>query len=167
VIIDVTETQQEHDQWCWAGTAQSTLLRYGVSLQQCEIAEYTRTHTNASDVRLGSTDCCVDPTQGCNAQNYFWYYRGSIADILQHFGALQNVTYDRALALEEVKEAVDVGRLALVRWAWSGGGGHFLLIHGYDGTLAYYMDTLARRGPEAGRVRLDVLPAAATPGRRA
>ncbi|MGC4118361.1 MAG: papain-like cysteine protease family protein [Myxococcales bacterium] len=140
VVIDVPEVTQEHDQWCWAGTSQSTLAHFGVQQEQCAIAEYTRTHTNATDVNLGSAECCADWTQGCNSQNYFWYFGGSIADILVHFAGLTNFTFDRPLSLDEVQNSLDVGRLALVRWVWTNGGGHFLLIHGYDGTLTYYMD---------------------------
>ena len=140
VVLDVAQVSQEHDQWCWVGTSRSTLLHFGVDQPQCAIAEYARTHTNAADVQLGATDCCADPGQGCNNWNYFWYYGGSIADILQHYAGLKNVTFERALTQGEIQSALDVGRLVLLRWVWSNGAGHFLLIHGYDGTLDYYMD---------------------------
>ncbi|MBI5549589.1 MAG: hypothetical protein HY901_37360 [Deltaproteobacteria bacterium] len=139
-ILDLPEVLQDHDQWCWVGVTRSALLSFGVDQSQCAIAEYTRTHTTAADVDLGAVDCCVDWNQGCNHWNYFWYYGGSIADILQHFGGLQNVTYERPLSLEDVSAAIDGQRLAFIRWDWSSGGGHFLVAHGYDGADLYVMN---------------------------
>jgi len=140
VLLDVPEIIQEHDQWCWAGATRAALLHFGVDAPQCSIAEYTRTHTNAVDVDLGNTDCCVDWNQGCNTWNYFWYYGGSIADILGHFGSLQNLTYERPLSLDDVTNALDAQRLVFARWVWSSGGGHFVVAHGYDGSAVYYMN---------------------------
>ncbi|HEY3447016.1 MAG TPA: C39 family peptidase [Myxococcales bacterium] len=140
VLLQVTQVEQEHTLWCWAGTSRTVLLHFGVDQPQCALAEYARTHTTASDVNLGTVDCCVDWQQGCNNWNYFWFFGGSIADILDHYAGLQNLTFERALSLAEIQQSLDVGRLVLVRWVWSNGSGHFLLIHGYEGTATYYMD---------------------------
>lgn len=150
VILDVAAVSQEHDQWCWAATCRAALLHFGVDQPQCALAEFTRTHSNSSEVDLGTTDCCVDATAGCNHWNWFWNSGGSVEELLAHFGAVQNNTFDRPLALEEVQRALDVGRLVVVRWAWANGSGHFLLVHGYDESSAYYMDPWPGEGLKIG-----------------
>ncbi len=136
-VLDMPEVIQEQDEWCWAGVSCSILQYYGQPLSQCEIAEYTRTHATWHD--FGSVNCCTDPNQGCNYWNYNWGYEGSIEDILQHWG-VNSHGVGSALGISEIQTVVGSGSPFVIRWAWTSGGGHFLVGHGIIDTTIYYMD---------------------------
>ena len=128
-VLDVPLVTQEQDQWCWVGVSKATLDFYGLNVRQCRIAEYTRTTATWHD--FGSTNCCVDASQGCNYWNYNWGYAGSVNDILQNWG-VSNYGYSGVLTKAEIKEQIDGNRPFLIRWGWTAGGGHFLVGHGID-----------------------------------
>ena len=136
-VLDVPETFQEQNQWCWAGVSAAVLAYYDTPLAQCVIAEYTRTVAAWHD--FGSVDCCVDPSQGCNYWNYNWGSAGSIQDILTHWGVASYGT-GRALTENECTTMIDDNRPWVVRWGWDGGGGHFVVGHGMDASTMHYMD---------------------------
>jgi MYXO-CTERM domain-containing protein len=136
-ILAVPEVTQEQTQWCWAGVSRATLLYYGTDVAQCVIAEYTRTVCVWHD--FGSEDCCVNPNLGCNYWNYNWGTAGSIEDILENWG-IMNYGTGRALTQTEVGSETDNDRPFIIRWGWSGGGGHFLVGHGIEGNDMNYMD---------------------------
>jgi hypothetical protein len=128
-VLDVPLVTQEQDQWCWAGVSKATLDFYGFNINQCTIAEYTRTTATWHD--FGSTNCCADASQGCNYWNYNWGYAGSINSILQNWG-VSNYGYGAALSIDEITEQIDGNRPFIIRWGWTTGGGHFLVGHGID-----------------------------------
>ena len=136
-VLDVPTVIQEQDQWCWAAVSASVIRAAGTTVQQCTIAEYTRTHATWHD--FGSVDCCDDPTQGCNYWNYNWGTAGSIQDILQAWG-ISNSGYSAALSLDAVENEIDAVRPFVIRWGWTGGGGHFLVGYGVESSTVYYMD---------------------------
>ncbi len=136
-VLNVTECFQEYDQWCWAGTSQCVLFYYGFNYEQCEIAEYTRLNATFHD--FGDTDCCVDPTLGCNYWNYNYGYDGSIQMILIDMGGIDNYGISKALTISEVQTEISGGRPFVIRWKLPGGG-HFIVGHGLVNTDLYYMD---------------------------
>ncbi len=136
-VLNVPEVIQEQDQWCWAGVSACVLHYYGTIVSQCTIAEYTRTHATWHD--FGSVDCCVNPDLGCNYWNVIWGTEGSLQDILQHWG-VENYGYGSYLSLPQIGQELSAGRPFIMRWGWTGGGGHFLVGHGLQDSVMYYMD---------------------------
>jgi hypothetical protein len=137
-VLSMPEVIQENDQWCWAGVTKSVLGYYGYPAEQCEIAEYAREVITWTS--YGTTDCCVNPNQGCNYWNYNWGSAGSIQDILVHFGSVQNSGSSAALTSTQITTQIAAGRPFIVRWGWTSGGGHFVVGHGKVGSTIYYMN---------------------------
>lgn len=136
--LDVETTQQEQDQWCWAATSKCLMGYFHKSFSQCEIADYARTRISWWD--FGSVNCCADATQGCNYWNYMYGTDGSIVDILEHFAGIVTMPYNDNLTYEQTIEQIDADKPFIFRWGWLSGGGHFLVMHGYDGEYVDYMD---------------------------
>ncbi|RPH37627.1 T9SS C-terminal target domain-containing protein [bacterium] len=137
IVLNVPTVIQEQDQWCWAAVSASVIRAAGTPIEQCTIAEYAR--TSATWHNFGSVNCCVDPSQGCNYWNYNWGTAGSILDILSHWG-IDNYGYGAALALNTVQSEINAKRPFIIRWGWTGGGGHFLTGYGFDNSTIYYMN---------------------------
>jgi uncharacterized protein (TIGR03382 family) len=141
--LTLTSVTQEQNQWCWAGTTRSALLYLGVDKKQCELAEWTRTNNTAYDLNFGYQNCCTNPSGACNSWNYFWDSGGSIEELVAHFAGATAVRYDLpggTLTQAQITATIDAGKLFFIRWARSDGSGHFLVGHGYDGTLVHYLD---------------------------
>ncbi|MCX6273921.1 MAG: T9SS type A sorting domain-containing protein [Bacteroidetes bacterium] len=148
-VLNVSNTEQQHDQWCWAGSTKCVLDYYGFSTpQQCDIAEYVR--STATFHNFGSTDCCVNALQGCNYWNYNYGAAGSMQDILVHFGNLQNTGIATSLTLAEITTQIQQNKLFIIRWGWSGGGGHFIVGHGINGNNIYFMNPWFGEGLHIG-----------------
>ncbi|MEO8761826.1 MAG: T9SS type A sorting domain-containing protein [Bacteroidia bacterium] len=148
-VLTVNNNEQLYNEWCWAGCSKTILDYYGFStIQQCDIAEYTR--TTATFNNFGSVACCVDATQGCNYWNYNYGSAGSIQDILIHFGNIQNTGMANALTLAEITTEIQNNRLFVIRWGWSGGGGHFIVGHGVSGNNVYFMNPWFGEGLHIG-----------------
>ncbi len=137
-VLNVSEVIQEEDQWCWAAVSACILDYYCAPTPQCEIAEYTRNVATWND--FGDTDCCVDPTLGCNYPNYCWGFDGSILDILGHFGNISTYGFYSSLTKTEITTEIQNNRLFVVQWVWDDGGAHFIVGHGLIGNNMYYMD---------------------------
>ncbi len=148
-VLNVSNTEQQHDQWCWAGSTKCVLDYYGFSTpQQCDIAEYVR--TTATFHNFGSTDCCVNALQGCNYWNYNYGAAGSMQDILVHFGNIQNTGIATSLTQAEITTQIQQNKLFIIRWGWSGGGGHFIVGHGINGNNIYFMNPWFGEGLHIG-----------------
>lgn len=137
-ILTVNKVIQEQNEWCWAGVSKCILDYYGNVTEQCEIAEYTR--TVATWHNFGDTDCCINPSQGCNYWNYNWGYAGSILDILEYFGSIDNYGSSSAMSENKIELELINGRPFVIRWRWYSGGGHFVVGHGKDNHTLFYMD---------------------------
>jgi len=137
-ILNVPEIEQEQTEWCWVGVSKCVLDYYGFPFQQCEIAEYARSVITWHN--FGSTNCCQDVSQGCNYWNYNYGYGGSIQDILVHFGSISNNGRASSLSISEIQSNLNQNRPFIVRWAWTYGGGHFVVGYGIQGNNIYYMD---------------------------
>jgi hypothetical protein len=144
-VLSVPECTQEYDQWCWAGSSWSVLQYYGNNYMQCEIAEYTRTHSTFHD--FGSVDCCLPSSTSGWACNY-WNYNydpdpGSIKMILIDMPtyisnpSIDNYGVARMLTESEVATEIAAGRPFVIRICC---GGHFVVGMGYQDGNLYYMD---------------------------
>ena len=139
IVLNVPTVFQQQDQWCWAGSTKSVLDYYGNTFNQCQIAEYTR--TVAVWHNFGATNCCTNPTLGCNYWNYNWGYAGSMQDILQTLGSITNSGVGSILSMNQVTTEISAGRPFIIRWGWVSGGGHFIVGKGFDGgNNIYYMN---------------------------
>jgi hypothetical protein len=138
---------QEQNEWCWAGVSSAILQYYGHPQNQCTIAEYTR--TVATWHNFGTVNCCNNPNLGCNYWNYNWGYAGSIQDILMHWG-VNNYGIGAALGIAQIQTEIAAGRPFIIRWAWSSGGGHFLVGHGILDSTLYYMNPWPGEGLKIG-----------------
>lgn len=137
-VLNVSEVIQEQDQWCWAAVSACILDYYCAPTPQCEIAEYTRNVATWND--FGNTDCCDNPSLGCNYPNYMWGYDGSILDILEHFGNISSYGCYSSLTKPEITTEIENNRLFVIQWVWDNGNGHFIVGHGLIGDNLYYMD---------------------------
>jgi len=137
-VLNVSQVIQEQNQWCWAGVSACILNYYCTPIQQCEIAEYTR--NVATWHYFGNTDCCINPSLGCNYWNYNWGSAGSIQDILVHFANISNYGVGAALSQSDITSDIQSNKVFVIRWGWSTGGGHFTVGHGLIGNNVYYMD---------------------------
>lgn len=136
-VLDVPEIAQEQSEWCWAGVSTCVLRYYGVSITQCEVADYARTKITWHD--FGSVSCCDDPKTKCNYWNYNFGYPGSIQEILQA-NNIENRGIINPLSTTNVVSEIKAGRPFIIRWQRNPSGGHFVVGHGIDNSTLYYMD---------------------------
>lgn len=147
-VLNVKNTEQLYDQWCWAASSKCILDYYGFVKQQCEIADWVR--TTATFHNFGTVNCCTNATQGCNYWNYNYSSAGSIQDILVHFGNIQNAGINSTLTITEITSEIQNNRLFVIRWGWSTGGGHFIVGHGISGNNIYFMNPWFGEGLHIG-----------------
>ena len=132
--------RQQQPNWCWAAAAASAgnFFSPGSSFAQCGIAT----------VCLGDNACCRAP-YACNR-----YHRLDTAlKAAQCFFGIEA----RPELFENLKLAIEAERPVGVRIGWRGGGGHFVMLTGYDDENA----AVAVDDPHYGRstVRFDAFPA--------
>jgi hypothetical protein len=151
-ILGVSLATQEQNEWCWAGCTKSMLNYYGIAVNQCQIADYSR--TVATWHSFGTTNCCTNPALGCNYWNYNWGYAGSIQDILTHFGSIVSIGVNSALTTTQISGQIALHHLFVEHWAWSTGGGHFVVGYGISGSGStasiYYMNPWPGEGMSIG-----------------
>jgi hypothetical protein len=122
-----TMQPQQQTNWCWSAVATSVTLYYdpGSTWVQCTVA----------NAELGQTTCC---TNGATSQcNQPWYLDLALTRVgnLDHWAG-------GSIALSAVENEIDSGRLVGARIGWSGGGGHFVVLEGYqeDGAGFVYVE---------------------------
>ena len=131
--VDQGTTTQTN--WCWAATSQAVLSYTGNAPGMCTIADWARGQNG-----WGNDNCCTNGTGAiCNQPNAMWGAAGSIQNILSHYGA-DSDSYGRSLNLTEVTKAIDDDSPIFVRWGWTAGGGHFVVLRGYNGSDMDIMD---------------------------
>jgi len=120
------QTQQQ-DRWCWAAVSVSVAGYFntpgptGGSWQQCEIV----------NAELGQTTCCQNgSTSSCNQD---WY----LDRALQRVGHLASGPNSGAMPFASVQAEINANRPVGVRIGWFQGGGHFVVLRGYDDTGAF------------------------------
>lgn len=110
---------QTQSNWCWAATSKSVSHFYSIfsPWTQCKVA---------SD-ELGNT-CCDFPVPG--ACNISWYLNSALTRT-NNFVSFQGTT----IPWSDVKQQLEAGLVVCARIGWSGGGGHFMTIHGVSKVL--------------------------------
>lgn len=131
-VLAVPEAFQEHSQWCWAGSASGVFQYYGKNVTQCAMANYA----------WSRSDCCGSTTfnwnHACNQSNSMFGTSG-LQGILAHWGVNSAAVYSH-LAQSTVVSEINAGRPFVLRYGWTGGGGHFLVGRGIQGNNVYIMD---------------------------
>jgi hypothetical protein len=117
--LGFTIQAQSQTNWCWAAVSTSTSLFYNAASgwTQCKVA----------NAELGQTTCCTNGTS--TACNKLWY----LDRALTRTGNLRSVvsgTITFALIQAEINGNSPIG----ARIGWTGGGGHFVVIDGFDST---------------------------------
>jgi hypothetical protein len=114
LVLPFTMQAQTQSNWCWAATATSTSRYYSIfsPWTQCKVA---------SD-ELGLT-CCTTPVPG--ACNVPWYLDKALTRT-NNFVSIQGGTVSWSTVKSELAKGLVVG----ARIGWSGGGGHFMVLHG-------------------------------------
>jgi len=131
-----TVSQLPQTNWCWAASSQAVLSYTGGAPGMCAIANWAREQN-----KWGNDDCCTNGTGAiCNQPNSMWGGAGSIKNILDNYGAKNTETFGRSLTLKESTDFVDDDSIVIVRWGWSDGRGHFVVLHGYNGSAMDIMD---------------------------
>jgi len=137
VTLAVPEIFQEHSNWCWDASSQAALFYYGQYPSQCEIADYA----------WNTTRCCTvsgdfyASLKGCNKANWLYGTDGSTQGILANWGVSSTAVEDYRTWSECVQD-LDNGSPVVMRWGWSSGGGHMLVLYGYisSGSYLKYVD---------------------------
>jgi ABC-type bacteriocin/lantibiotic exporter with double-glycine peptidase domain len=110
--------QQEHDHWCWAAVATSLARFYDSATkwkEQCTVA----------NAHLQRSDCCsAAAAEECNVARI-------MEEVLQTVGLFRE-WHIGPKPFDAVCEAIDDNRAIVCRIVWSGDGGHFVVITGYD-----------------------------------
>jgi hypothetical protein len=143
--LNITLATQEHSNWCGVASSKMVLSYYGNILNQCDIANWA----------YGRSDCCGNTTfdwsHSCNPSTGLYIgCSGStncLHDIEAHWGVSSTDVYS-ALTKNDIVSEINACRPFILRFGWSGGGGHFLVGYGYDqnGDYVDYMDPLPGYG---------------------
>ena len=110
---------QEQENWCWCAISVSVDHYFNPASpwKQCRFA----------GAELG-TDCCpTGSSEECNQIR-------RLDPPLRRVGRLRDRPIPRPLTLNEVKQEIDAGRPICARIQWRDGGGHFVIISGYETT---------------------------------
>ena len=112
-----TMQHQEQSEWCWTAVATSVSHFYSASSpwRQCEVAK----------AELKQETCCQDGASiVCNQP---WYLDSALI-------RTNNLDYvlEGTSTFDGVQNQIDNDRSLGVRIGWAGGGGHFVVLSGYD-----------------------------------
>ena len=133
---------------CWAASIASVLNYYGNPVILCNVVERART---LNTQKFGHKDCCGESCPLCLQQNKFNGDSGSIYAVLESYGIDNNAyggIYGQLpqyfLSPGEVQAEINQGRPIIFGWHYTQGGGHALVIRGFeaDSTQVYYINPI-------------------------
>jgi len=146
VRLNFTMQDQSQTLWCWAATTVSVSAYYDPQ------SDWTQCTMVNAEKEL--TTCCRDgSSDACNQENVLDKPL-SRADVLDH-KQRGSVGYD------VIREEIDAGRALALRIRWSGGGGHFVVIEGYQ---SFGDEWVAIDDPDPGYTAVDLSFSALTGG---
>ncbi len=118
VDLPVPQVPQLQTEWCWAACTEMVARWLGVDgVRQCELANFLH----------GQTRCCTAPSSdACNQPAPF----ASVIPVYRHVG-VAGIGPDRPLTANTLVAELAAGRAVEVAFAWVGGGGHVVIVHGY------------------------------------
>jgi Papain-like cysteine protease AvrRpt2 len=115
---------QEQDNWCWAATATSVSHFYNSASAwtQCLLA-------NSVLPCPGGEDCCVDGS--VSACDVPWHLEKALSATSNLLGVRSGV-----VSFSDLTSLIGAGNPLGTRVEWSGGGGHFVVLHGWKKTTS-------------------------------
>ncbi|WP_181885604.1 C39 family peptidase [Trinickia dinghuensis] len=143
--IGIPQVTQQYSEWCWAADADAVLAYRGVSSTQCGIANWVES------IGYACEDAPFDWNDAANSPNSIAGTTG-ISGILWSLGRRDSRYYDGALSFGTIGNNIDQGDPVVVLWTWRDGGGHFIVVDGYDdqeGAL-YFMNPWPGEGAGYG-----------------
>jgi Papain-like cysteine protease AvrRpt2 len=111
--VDVPTMPQQADSWCWAASAQMTMKYFNHDVAQC---------TQANN-RFGMGSCCTSNLGSCDNGGWPEY---------QKYNFTFAKTSQAPLSWEDVQSQIYCKKKPFAfSWAWTGGGGHMMVVKGY------------------------------------
>ncbi len=143
--INVPHVTQAHSEWCWAADSQAVLAYRGIPSRQCAIENWV------DSIGYACRSAPFYWNAPANSPNMIAGTTG-ISGILWSLGRRNSRYVGAALSYRAVGAAIDRGDPVVILWTWPGGGGHFVVIDGYDdGQHAlYFMNPWPGEGPGYG-----------------
>ncbi|GJI98872.1 hypothetical protein RugamoR57_55900 [Duganella caerulea] len=123
--LNVPLVTQEHSQWCWAGSSKAVLNYYGQSPSQCQIVNW------AFGLNYACGNSTFDWNSWANQPNNMYGSNGSVQNILRAWG-VSNTAYNYASSWSSVVSDINANRPFVIRYGWTGGGGHIMVGRGYE-----------------------------------
>lgn len=114
-LLAVTLFAQETPMWCWAASGQMCMSYFGKNVSQCEQAK------NEFNV----ANCCGS-SQGMECIQGGW-------PEFNKYGFSNSVTVDEPLSWDEIEHQIScLKKPVAFSWHWVGGGGHMMVLTGYN-----------------------------------
>jgi hypothetical protein len=113
-ILDITMQQQQQDNWCWAASGDTIATYYGYGYSQNQFC-------NLAFGRPVDSSCPDSQATLGDVQNAF-----------SRIGIGSGRYVTGSLSYATVQGEVNAGRPMETRIQWSSGGGHMLVLYGYD-----------------------------------
>jgi hypothetical protein len=123
--LNIPLVVQEHSQWCWAGSSKAVLNYYAKTPSQCQIVNW------AYGLNYACGNTSFNWNSGANQPNSMYGTAGSVQNILKHWGVPNNA-YAVASSWNTVVNDISANRPFVIRYGWTGGGGHIMVGIGYD-----------------------------------
>ena len=119
LVLPFNMQAQTQSNWCWAATSTSVSRFYSFfsPWTQCKVA--------SGELSL---QCCTTPVPG--ACNVAWYLDKALTRT-NNFVSMQSSAASWNTIKSELKNGLVVG----ARIGWSGGGGHFMVLHGVSSSI--------------------------------
>jgi hypothetical protein len=115
--LSYTMQPQVQSNWCWSAVATSTSHYYN--------AASTWTQCTLANQQLGQMSCCQNgASAACNVPWYLDRALGATGNLDHWHGSNES--------FEVTAQQIEEGRPLGVRIGWKGGGGHFVVVSGYD-----------------------------------
>lgn len=143
--LDVPHVTQQHSEWCWAADANAVLAYRGVSSTQCGIANWV------GAIGYACKQAPFDWNSNANSPNTLSGTTG-IGGILWSLGRRDTHYYNGSISFGRTATSIDQGDPVVVLWTWPNGGGHFIVIDGYDkrNQALYFMNPWPGEGAGYG-----------------
>jgi hypothetical protein len=124
--LSVPLTTQEHSQWCWAGSSKAILSYYWANYpSQCQIVNW------AYGLNYACGNTTFDWYSAANQPNSMYGTAGSVQNILAHW-SVPNTAINNYLSWNTVVSDINANRPFVIRYGWTGGGGHIMVGRGYE-----------------------------------
>lgn len=117
--VSINGVTQEKTNWCWAACSQSILSYFGTSVTQTAFVNYVKNSTTAPN--LTATD--AEAKSG-----------------LSHWGVSSTQTTSYLSFSTIISEIYNNNRPIYAGWSWTAGGGHALVLDGYDDDTTDYVE---------------------------